>query len=846
MRPEPSGNFPNLKRRWLALAMSVLASALPISSRAVEFRGAVVDADTGRPLAARIYLQDEAQRPHFVRVTAPGGSAVRYEKRNWVNTNAVEIHTTVSAHPFTADLPAGSYTLLVERGKEYFPATNQFVIGAEPVRLEVKLKRWIEMADRGWFSGDTHVHRTLDDLRNLVLAEDLNVAFPLSYWVTRGMQPPTAGDKNLAGEVPDRLIEVDDHHVIWPRNTEYEIFTVEGKRHTLGAVFVLNHHSVFTNGVPPVSEVAKLARAEGALLDMAKHDWPWAMALPPLMGVELYELANNHIWRTQFGFADWNTEVPAYLRPPSGGKQGGEREWIHYTFGNYYTLLNAGFHLQPSGGTANGVHPVPLGFGRVYVHLPQGFNYDAWVKGLKAGRSFVTTGPMLFATVNGQDPGQVFQQSAASEKYKLAGTVVSEQPLGFIEVVDKGEPARLIRAQNRKTKHGAFETTFDAELTVEGSGWVAVRCWEDRPGGRVRYAHTAPWHFEKMDRPLRPRPEEKAFLVRRMRDELERARGVLPAETISEYERALDFYAKLEVRDDQATIKLQARPPRDEADLRQWLENMVWHHRFSLDEARAATGLSLAEVEAALRRFKISDATRPKPARQILRVLPYPGGRHPRLGFLDGALNPQRETKVSVFTPWDDASYVVVDVPEAIWRTGELLYLAHDHIPTVWTKQNVTLPALEWNRRADGSLDFERTLPNQVSFGTRVVPGSDVVRFELWLRNGSDQTLTGLRVQNCVMLKGAAGFSAQSGQNKLLESPFAAAQSEDGRRWIITAWERCHRPWENPPVPCVHSDPQFPDCPPGETKRLNGWLWFYQGGDVQAELARLREQMKSP
>ena len=44
-----------------------------------------------------------------------------------------------------------------------------------------------------------------------------------------------------------------------------------------------------------------------------------------------------------------------------------ERGWLDFTFQNYYLLLNCGFRLRPTGGTASGVHPVPLGFGRVYV-----------------------------------------------------------------------------------------------------------------------------------------------------------------------------------------------------------------------------------------------------------------------------------------------------------------------------------------------------------------------------------------------------------------------------------------------------------------------------------------------
>src|SRR6266852_3464635 len=128
------------------------------------------------------------------------------------------------------------------------------------------------------------------------------------------------------------------------------------------------------------------------------------------------------------------------------------------------------------------------------------------------------------------------------------------------------------------------------------------------------------------------------------------------------------------------------RRPKDEVDLRYWLENMVRYHQFSTAEVTAATGLDAKEAASALARFKIDPAVRPKrAAHDPLLVVPYPGGRHPRIGFLDGAVAPQRETKFSVFTPWDEASYVVVDLPEAIWSNLGLTYLAHTHVPTVWT-----------------------------------------------------------------------------------------------------------------------------------------------------------------
>jgi hypothetical protein len=57
-----------------------------------------------------------------------------------------------------------------------------------------------------------------------------------------------------------------------------------------------------------------------------------------------------------------------------------------------------------------------------------------------------------------------------------------------------------------------------------------------------------------------------------------------------------------------------------------------------------------------------------------------------------------------------------------------------------------------------------------------------------------------------VLLKGAEGFREQSNDNKVFSGPYAACRSADGRRWVITAWEPCHRPWGNPPLrgkPCA-------------------------------------------
>jgi hypothetical protein len=103
--------------------------------------GEVFNADTGQPIPARVYIKDEKGGWHYVESTAVEGSAVRYEKRNWVNPRSEEFHTTVFAHPFETELQPGRYQLTVERGKEYSPVTLAFEVGGEPVSLKALLTR---------------------------------------------------------------------------------------------------------------------------------------------------------------------------------------------------------------------------------------------------------------------------------------------------------------------------------------------------------------------------------------------------------------------------------------------------------------------------------------------------------------------------------------------------------------------------------------------------------------------------------------------------------------------------------------------------------------------------------
>ena len=518
------------------LAALLAVSMLPSTPPGSTLRGQVVDADTGKPLPCRLSIQGGDGAYYVARSAAREGSAVPYFKQVASHKASVEHHVTLSAHPFEAELPAGTYTVTVHHGKEYHPESRTIEVEAAGASAVFKLRRWIDMASRGWYSGETHVHRMPDQLPNVMLAEDLNVALPLTSWVTESHVSPTSANKAGASVLNDaRVVEVDPTHVFYPRNTEYEIFRVGKKSHTLGALFILNHRTLFEEGVPPVRPVAERARQEGALLELDKHNWPWSMMLAAVFKVDLYELSNNHLWETEFAFRDFGIPAPDYMGIEKDARGVTERGWLDYGFQNYYALLNCGLRMRPTAGCASGVHPVPLGFGRVYVHLDGPFGYDAWMKGLNEGRSFVTTGPMLLASL--------------AQDHSLDIVTESAHPISTIEVVVNGipTPAAPRLNSNEKTSGTGFRNELKVSPTIPTSSWVAVRCFEKRPDGRLSWAHSAPVYVDVPGKPLRPRTPEVEFLLRRVQEELARNREILAPEALAEYNEAADFYrSKLE------------------------------------------------------------------------------------------------------------------------------------------------------------------------------------------------------------------------------------------------------------------------------------------------------------
>lgn len=516
--------------------------------KTVVLAGEVIDATRREPLPARVSIKSSTGDWYFPKSTSPQGSAVVYQRQR--GPTSLEQHVTLSAHPFEVELPAGRYTITVERGKEYIPLSEEVTIEQKPASVTLPLKRWIKMTDAGWYSGDVHVHRPLSDLPNLVIAEDLNVAMPSSHWVTTAGIDPIDGNR-VKDPVPrPDWIAVDATHGIHPLNTEYEISTVGGRAHTLGAVLILGQSTVLDQGVPPVRRVAEKARKDGAFIDLEKHSWAWSPLIVAMMKPDLFELANNHCWPTDFAYKSWTIDMaPKSMQLETTDEGFTEWGWIDFGFKSYYAYLNCGFRMMPSAGTANGVHPVPLGFGRVYVHVPGEFTYQKWRDALLAGRSFVTTGPLMQIQFSGQQAGQPIRGAATGTAIQITGSISSLAPLERIEIIVNGMVSKSIAGSlDPSADKCPHFLKLDETISVNGSGWVAVRAFESLPNRRIRFAHTAPVFVDVPGQRLAPYKDEVEHFVERIEREIARNREVLSPDALDEYQEALGTYKELQVR----------------------------------------------------------------------------------------------------------------------------------------------------------------------------------------------------------------------------------------------------------------------------------------------------------
>ncbi|HLF35857.1 MAG TPA: polysaccharide deacetylase family protein [Cyclobacteriaceae bacterium] len=361
------------------------------------------------------------------------------------------------------------------------------------------------------------------------------------------------------------------------------------------------------------------------------------------------------------------------------------------------------------------------------------------------------------------------------------------------------------------------------------NGKIAVLQFHGVPDPAHPWVSTLPEDFKKYMQYLK----DNDYKVIAMKDLEQFLPETPPADPMARVRYDLKPYDSLELPDEMIAAR---------NDPGRWLPVMK-SFGYTLDEMAAVTGF--AEKELSEKLSGMDDNPSMKGIEWTI-INPYPGGRHPRINFREGMLSPMRGTKAGIFLPWDPDDYIVLDLPEAVLSQYGLAFLGHKHIPTIFDRSKTEIKNSDWQILRDGGLRNEWHLPNKMTIGAEMHPGKNMVNMELWLRNDTDDTVfADLQTQICIMFKGAEEFDELTNDNKVFDPPYAATRSEGGNRWIITAWERGSHSWGNLNCPCMHADPRLPDCPPGETVRVIGQIWFFEGEDMKTVIHEIRNTYSS-
>lgn len=431
-------------------------------------------------------------------------------------------------HGESVALPPGQYEVEFTRGPEYVIQKRTLVVGDKsPQKETFRLKRWIKLIDHGWYSGDHHVHAAgcahyeapaqgvqPEDMMRHILGEDLNVGCVLSWGPC------------------------------WYHQKQF----FEGAVSKLSTPRYVMRYDVEVSGFPSshAGHLCLLRLTEDDYPGTTRHDqWPswdqpvlaWGKSQGGVVG---------------FSHSGWGLQVPGdhlpnYNMPKFDGI--GANEYIvnvtHdvcdfisavdtpivWELSIWYHTLNCGYQCRISGETDFPcIYGDRVGLGRAYVKLDKDkpLDFDAWVQGIKDGRSYCCDGlthlPDL--KVNGLGVGEKGAAGRASvlavkggEKLTVTARAAAnlgdkprddirkrpldQKPYWHVERARVGESRRVpvelvVNGKSVATKEidadgGLHEVEFD--YTPEQSSWVAVRIFPA--------AHTNPVFVEVDGKPIR-------------------------------------------------------------------------------------------------------------------------------------------------------------------------------------------------------------------------------------------------------------------------------------------------------------------------------------------------------
>jgi hypothetical protein len=428
----------------------------PAAKASAELSFKITD-DEGNPLPCRI---------HF---TEAGGQPVKVDGYPyWRDHFVCDGEATVKVLP-------GKYRWQIERGPEFVRMKGDVNLeGGNSGTVSEQLRRLVNLREAGWYSADMHIHRPVKDIKLLMRAEDLDFGPVITWW------NKPAKDVNPRQQT---TFPFDGHRL-------YNIMAGEDEREG-GALlyFGLDRPldlSVKSREFPSPMQFVGQARElnPNVWIDIEKPFW-WDVPVWLASGkMDSIGLANNHMCHSRM------YESEAWGRPRDVERLPNPRGNGFWSQEIYYHLLNAGLRMPPSAGSASGVLPNPVGYNRVYVHLDEPFTRDSFFEALKAGRSFVTNGPLLRVQANDKRPGATLQKSDdRSLAVELAIDLTTNDPLRKLEVIHNGKVIEQIPCSN-----DALQKLI-VNIDLAEPGWFLVRVIAD-VDETFRFASTAPWYVE--------------------------------------------------------------------------------------------------------------------------------------------------------------------------------------------------------------------------------------------------------------------------------------------------------------------------------------------------------------
>jgi len=480
--------------------------------------------DNGENVPARFYIEGSDGKKYFAEECVPYekgffGKRIGYSGK----------HFTSLVNPAVLWLPAGTAKINIQRGKEYIPIEDTVtVVPGKITNKEYEIKRWINMNEKGWYSGDLHVHRPLEVMGLLMRTEDLNVAVPQTVW---DLKSESCLDKWLKKADNSGVIYVDDTHV-------FSVLGHELERFENGALLI--HHT--GKNILPVKEwdeknltnisFIEQSRKFGSYVETEKPWWPESHIDVALGKVDFTEIINNH-YTVESYLPEHDRKRTEFKKDYPDGVIG----YCDYVCDLYYAFLNCGFKIMPSAGSASGVLPNPLGYNRIYVKVDGKFSYDNWFKAMKQGRSFVTNGPMLIMTANGNDMGSTLKEKGETT-VKVNCSIYSMKPIGKLEIIKDGEIVKTFSDVNLSEN----SASLDCDVDFASGGWIAARCFEKRDDNVV-FAHTSPIFVEIAGKPFIPKKYAAEYFLEKTKEVIYKtAKTDLPDENTRK--QAMDTYSK--------------------------------------------------------------------------------------------------------------------------------------------------------------------------------------------------------------------------------------------------------------------------------------------------------------